>query len=177
MGRGNTNTFFGIVGQVVQNTLRLIINFGRLYPLAAASCLVTLTFTVYSYTPRPVEPIAHPAPSSSSSVPEPSEAPVAVPTPASTTPSTADYYSVPVPPIPPPVVDVATPKAYRNGDTITIRWNKPVSRVQITVDGFLLKPDCEGRVGNICTAILAQGSELEVSWWQGTNDFSTKMRL
>jgi hypothetical protein len=164
--------FFGIFGQVVQNTLRQIIKFGRQYQIIPALYLVVFSACLISYAYQPTNPPPLPEKSDTASAPPPSSIPSPEAVPTHNAYPTPEYT-----PTPPAAVDVATPRAYRNGDEITIRWNKDVNRVQMSVDGWILKPDCEGKFTNICKATLAQGTQLEVFWTQGEDTFSTQFKL
>jgi hypothetical protein len=169
-----TGTFFGIFGQILRNSLRWLIRFGRRYPIVAALYLIVFCIWFISYGNQPVIPPVSP---SSSTPPLPpvsspiqNPVPYSNPNPAPTVPA----YTPSPPPL--PTVEVANVKAYKNGNTITIRFDKAVSDVQLSVDGgnwFTLS--CQL---TICMATLpAEALQIQVTWFQGTDSFSTKFRL
>lgn len=150
------STFFGNLGETLQNIARWIIKFGRRYQIAPAAYLVAFSVCLINYANQPVTPPPPPAPSAQYPVP---------------TTATA-----PVPAIPQPTaVTVAEAKAYKSGDSITIRWNQPVSQQQLMADGSLITAKCEPE---ICTATLTQQAyEVRASWYQGSEYFNTKFKL
>lgn len=137
-----TGTFFGIFGQILRNSARWIIRFGRRYQIVAAIYLVVFCVWIFSIGNQPVTP---PIPPSSSTPPVPPvSSPVQNPVPA------VPAYTPSPPPL--PTVEIANVKAYKNGNTITIRFDKQVSDVQLSVDGGnWFSPSCEIK---ICTATV-----------------------
>jgi hypothetical protein len=156
MERGST--FFGIIGLIVQNSLSWIIRFGRKYQIVATAYLVIFFVSIIGYANLPVTP----------------------PTPATNPPSPSVPDPVPVPnPVPtfslPPAIDIAQVKAYKNGNSLTLRFDKPVADVQLIIDEQALTADCKPF---ICTATVEQEAmQLQVSWSQGNESFRTNFRL
>ena len=151
------STFFGIFGQIIQNSVRFIILVGRQYQILPAIYLVVFSVVFVSYANQPVTP---PSPT-----PSPTDTPSA---PNSTPPNSA-------PTFPPSAVEVAIAKAYKNGNSITVRFDKPVLGVRLLVDGDLATSKCEAQT---CTATLSeQALQVQVSWHQGGDSFQTTFRL
>lgn len=149
-------TFFGRAGEFTQNFYRWLILFLRRYPLAALAYLAIFLWYVFSFAAQPVAP---PPPSPSAQYPTPAATPVSV---------------VPLP-TPTPAVSVAQAKAYQNGNSITIRWNQPVSQQQLIASGSSLTANCQPQ---ICTATLPQQAyEVQASWRQGSEYFNTKFKV
>jgi hypothetical protein len=161
-----TSTFFGIIAVIVQNSLRWIIQFGRKYQIIPAAYLVVFFVSIIGYANQPATP---PPPT-----PAP-EVPSTPPIPATQNPVSELNPTPALSPPPPPAIEVASAKAYKNGNSITIRFDKPVTEVRILVGGTLLAPTCELQ---ICTATMQEEVlQVQVSWYQGTESFSTNFRL
>jgi hypothetical protein len=61
------------------------------------------------------------------------------------------------------VVSVAQAQAFKNGNSITIRWNQPVQNVTLLADGRLLAANCQPTT---CTAALTGQVERVLARWQ-----------
>lgn len=164
------NTFFGVSGQITQNSLRWIIRFGRQYPIAAASYLVFFFFALVSCANQPV---ASPPSSSPSEAPSPTTTPSPLPTENPTpNPTPTDTPS----PSPSPVVSVAQLIVYITSVKIIVRFNRPVSNVQMTANGKPLDVKCEEL--NICTiATPEEAFDLGIIWNQDGESFSKQVKL
>jgi hypothetical protein len=182
-------TFFGVLGQIVQNCLRFVINLGRQYQIIPAAYLVAFSICLIGYAYQPAsshplstsptpqqEPVSLPT-SSPSPSPEPSpttspqaQAPESSPTSAyAPTSDTSDPEGILLPP-PPTNSDYFT--AVRWSEKVTVFWTKlVVSNVQIKVDGLVVPSTCEGRVETVtnCQITLSEGSQLEVAWTESGN--------
>ena len=155
------STFFGIIGVIVQNSIRWIIQFGRKYQIVPAAYLVVVSITLISYANQPATP--------------PTSAPSTPPVPSTQDPAPAPNPAPTFSPPPPPAIEVASAKAYKNGSSITIRFDKPVTEVRILVGGTSLAPTCELQ---ICTATMPEEVlQVQVSWYQGVEKFRTTFRL
>lgn len=153
------STFFGNLGETLQNIARWIIRFGRRYQIAPAAYLVAFFVCVFGYTNQ-------------SSVPPPPPPP---PSAQNQTPA----YTTTVPTAPPltPAVAIAQAQAYKNGNSVIIRWNQPVSNPYLTADGSSLTASCQPQT---CTAPLTQQvpvNQVEATWNQGGQYFKKKFHL
>lgn len=152
-------TFFGNLGELFQNAARWIIRFGRRYQIAPAAYLVAFFVCVFNYTNQSSVPPPPPPPSAQSSAPA--------------------AYTTTVPTAPPltPAVAVAQAQAYRNGNSVIIRWNQPVSNPSLSADGNSLSASCQPQT---CTASLTQQvpvNQVEATWNQGGQYFKKKFHL
>lgn len=159
------STFFGIFGQCVQNCVRHLILIGRRYQIVPAIYLVVFFVGIISIGNKPV------LPPSSSPVP-------ASPSPYSSNPAP---YSNPAPaplstPAPVPAVNAANLKAYKSGNTVSVRFDRVVSRVQLSFDGGnSFTPSCEFKT---CTATVPEETlQVQVTWNEGVESFSINFRL
>ncbi|NMG11118.1 hypothetical protein [Brasilonema sp. UFV-L1] len=161
-------SFFGILGQIIQNSVRYLIRLGRKYQIVAAAYLVIFCTTCISLGNQKVSP--PPAPTTPGTTP--SEPPVPNP-PYAPSPSPETNPASPSPTR--SAIDVAQVKAYKSGNFLTIRFDKSVADVQLSVDNQSVSLNCAAK---ICTATLPEEvSQIQVSWSQGGENFSTKFRL
>lgn len=144
-------TFFGRAGEVATSSARWIVLFGRKYPLAAAGYLVFFVWFFFQQINQSSLPPAPPLPQSST-FPDPS--PLALPS---------------------PVVSVAQAQAFRNGDSVIVKWSQPVSNPVLFADGNSVQGSCQPQV---CTVpVSAQINELKASWQEGGQSFTKKFRF
>lgn len=147
-------TFFGRAGEVATSSARWIVLFGRKYPLAAAGYLVFFVLFFFQQVNQSSLPPAPPLPQSSTF-------------PTSSAPSP--------PPLPSPVVSVAQAQAFRNGDSVIVKWSQPVSNPVLYADGNSVAASCQPQV---CTVpVSAQINELQASWQEGGQSFKKKFRF
>lgn len=157
------STFFGVFGSIVQNCVRHLILIGRRYQIVPAIYLVVFFVGIISIGNKPV------LPPSSSPVP-------ASPSPYSSNPTP---YSNPAPaytPAPPPAIVAAQVKAFKSGNTVSVRFDKVVSQVQLSFDGGnSFTPTCEFKT---CTATVPEETlQVQVTWNEGVESFSINFRL
>lgn len=176
------STFFGIFGQIIQHTLRRLILFGRQYQIVAASYLIAFCIGVITLANQPVSlpPLPPPTPQTSpvagsptaqSSTPASSNLPSSTPN-SNPEPESASYSTNAQAPS---AVAVAQIKAYKNGNSLTLRFDKPVVDVQLVVDEIVLKAECKGL---ICTTnIEPEAMQAQVFWSQGGERFRIDFRL
>lgn len=144
-------TFFGRAGEFTTFAIRWIISFGRKYPLAAAGYLVFFVWFFFQQINQSSLPPAPPLPQSST-LPDPS--PLALPS---------------------PVVSVAQAQAFRNGDSVIVKWSQPVSNPVLYADGNSVAASCQPQV---CTIpVSTQINELQASWQEGGQSFKKKFRF
>lgn len=144
-------TFFGRAGEFTTFAIRWIIFFGRKYPLAAAGYLVFFVWFFFHSINQSSLPPAPPLP------------------PRSTFPAPSP------PPLPSPVISVAQAQAFRNGDSVIIKWSQPVSNPVLYADGNSLQASCQPQV---CTALIStQVNEVQASWQEGGQSFKKKFRF
>lgn len=147
-------TFFGNLGEFLTNAARWIIFTGRKYPLAAAAYLVVCVFGFFNYLNQ-------------SALPPPPPSLTQNPTPL--TPTAAP------PPLSAPVVGVAQAQAYKDGNSVIIRWSQPVSNPSLYVGGFSLQASCEPQ--SCTTSISPQTTELRASWQEGGQRFRKNFKF
>lgn len=167
MERGST--FFGVFGQIIQNCVRWIIRVGRRYQILAATYLVVFFVVLINMGNQPAVP---PNPTSSQppiSSPVPNPVPYSNPNPEAAAAPNAN-------PAPIPTIEVAQVQVYKNGNFVTIRFDKPVSEVRLSIDGASsFTPSCQNQ---ICTTTISpEALSVQVTWFQGVESFSTKFRL
>lgn len=144
-------TFFGRAGEVATSSARWIVLFGRKYPLAAAGYLVFFVWFFFQQINQSSLPPAPPLPQSST---------LTAPSPL---------------PLPSPVVSVAQAQAFRNGDSVIVKWSQPVSNPVLYADGNSVQASCQPQV---CTVpVSAQINELQASWQEGGQSFKKKFRF
>jgi flagellar basal body L-ring protein FlgH len=175
-------TFFGIFGLMVQNTVRWIILFGRRYQIVPALYLVVFFVGIIGYGNKPVNlpPPAASVPTPAQVAPTPTVSPVpTVPTNTPTiSPTPSDNTNTSNPPASDTsdsAITVAKPKAYKTGDTLTVRFDRKVSNVSLSVDNAPVAIDCEQK---ICKAFLPkEAATAQVYWNQKQENFSLEFRL
>ena len=154
-------TFFGRAGEIIQDFTRWLILFVRRYPLFAVFYLAVYMWCVFGFANQTVTP-PPPLPSAQNPV---------LPTNTAPAPVTA--------PPPAPVVPIAQAQALRNGNSIIVRWNRPVSSPSLYADSGKLTVDCQPpSQPKTCTAALPQqASQVEASWSEGGQRVKTNFRL
>lgn len=143
-------TFAGGLGETLANSARWVIFFGRKYPIAAAAYLIFYALFFFLQASQPgLPPLPPPVPQSS---------------PFSNTSPIAASPLAPPPP-PDPVMPLAQASAYRNGNSVVVRWNQPVTAPQLYADGALLSSvTCEPQM---CTApVSGRVYQLQAAWQQ-----------
>lgn len=158
-------SFFGRAGEVAQNFYRWLILFLRKYPLAALVYMAIFLWYIFSFANQSVQP-PPPPPSAQYPAPPANTAPVPA---AATAPAPAAI----------PAIPVAQARALKNGNTITIRWNRPVVSPSLYSDSGMLTANCQPpSQPQTCSAALPQqASQVEASWLEGSDRVKTDFRL
>lgn len=148
-------TFLGKFGELTVFAIKWIVYCGRKYPLAAAGYLVFYAWFFFLQAKS----------SSQSNLPLPPSPLQQRPTFSASSPS----------PLPSPVVSVAQAQAFKNGDSVIVKWSQPVSNPILFADGNSLQASCQPQV---CTVpVSAQVNELQASWQEGGQSFTKKFRF
>lgn len=149
-----TKTFFSMAGAYAGYGAKWIIWLGRKYPLFAAAHLALAIWFLFFFDnsnqttnlPPPVPPVSN-APSSFT----PSSSPVSPTTPVA------------------PVLQAATVRAIKDGNTLTVKWNQPVEQPKLFVDGRFLAANCQPQ---FCTVVLDKPvQQLQARWEQSGQPF------
>ena len=150
------------IGAYTAYIAKWIVYLGRKYPILAAVHIALSVWLLFFWGRQPN--LSPPVPSTTApSTPAPITVPAA-PTPIAP-PASA----------PAPVVQIAQARAFKDDNTITIRWSQEIEQPQLYADGRLLGAQCESES---CTVAVEEGvQQLQAKWQQQGQPFEKVFRF
>lgn len=157
------SSFFAKLKVYAAYTVRYIVFICRKYPFLAAIFLVFYAFFLYKYLSPGNLPILQ---LNQQTIPQQTSLP---------TTSTQQNSSQTISPTPAPVIEAAQVTAVQSGESLSIRWDRPVQDPVVYADNATLETNCQPQT---CDVILFKpADEIKVRWKQDGERFEKSFKI